>query len=129
MSDQPVDVELQQLVDRSQEIMAHAWVVRAFVRHSDEAEDFPELADICRAIFDISRALETRLDDPMAYFKMLNKKLGKFNAAIDEYAKLVPEISTHTNFAQSVISMQVCGRTLQEILTAARVTASNRSAQ
>ncbi len=114
------DEQLQECVQRCQEQMAHAWVVRAFVRHSDEIEDFPELTEICRAIFDLSRALETRVDDPVGYFKMLTKKLGKFRVAVEGYSKLVPEISTHTNFGQSVISMQVCARELGETLENAR---------
>ena len=115
-----VDEQLQAYVVHCQEQMAHAWVVRAFLRHSDEIEDFDELTLICRAIFDISRALETRVDDPMGYFKMLNKKLGKYRVAIEEFARHVPEISTHTNFAQSVISMQAGLRELQSTLENAR---------
>lgn len=115
-----VEEQLRGCVIRCQEQMAHAWVVRAFLRHSDEIEDFDELTLICRAIFDISRALETRVDDPMGYFKMLTKKLGKYRVAIDEFARQVPEISTHTNFAQSVISMQAGLQELQTTLDNAR---------
>ena len=99
---------LAQLVDRCQLLMAHAWVVRAFVRHSDEVEDFPELGEIGRAVFDLSRALETRVDDPPAYFKMLEKKLGKFRTAIEKFAEDAPKASSHTNFAQCVVSIRGC---------------------
>ena len=127
MSEEASVSELSALVDRCQEVMAHAWVVRAFIRHSEEAEDFPELAEICRAIFDISRALETRIDDPMGYFKMLNKKLGKFRVAVNQFSDQVPDISSHTNFAQSVISMKVCVRTLEELISRARTVATKTS--
>ncbi|MDB4743548.1 amidohydrolase [Planctomicrobium sp.] len=119
--------QLEECVIYCQEQMAHAWVVRAFVRHSDEIEDFPELTLICRAIFDLSRALETRVDDPVGYFKMLNKKLGKYRVAISEYAKNVPDISTHTNFSQSVISMQSGLRELNLTLEKAREIAKQQS--
>ncbi|TWT59084.1 hypothetical protein KOR42_24730 [Thalassoglobus neptunius] len=112
--------QLAQLVDRCQQAMAHAWVVRAFLRHCDEAEDFPELTLISRSIFDVSRALETRVTDPMGYFKMLTKKIGKFRAAVEEFAKQVPEISSHTNFAQSVISLRGSVMILDESLKQAR---------
>lgn len=112
--------DLPQLVERCQAQMAHAWVVRAFLRHSEEIEDFPELTEICRSIFDTSRALETRVDDPMGYFKMLNKKLGKFRVAVEKFASDVPTISTHTNFAQSVISLRACVDDLQETIDEAR---------
>lgn len=120
MSEDVITPDLKTLVERCQETMAHAWVVRAFLRHSDEIEDFPELTEICRAIFDTSRALETRCDDPVGYFKMLTKKLGKFKVAVEVFAGQVPEISTHTNFAQSVISLRACVRALDELLAQAR---------
>ena len=63
-----------EIVDRCQTVMAHAWMVRTFVKHSEEAEDFPELMGLPRAVFDTSRALETRVDDPAAYLKMPRSK-------------------------------------------------------
>ena len=35
-----------EIVDACQTTMAHAWMVRTFVKHSPEAEDFPELMDM-----------------------------------------------------------------------------------
>lgn len=118
----PNDVSdpLQPYVDRCQRQMAHAWVVRAFLRHSDEIDDFPELTAICRAIFDFSRALETRVNDPFGYLKMLTKKLGKFRVAVEQFAQDAPEISTHTNFAQCVISLRSCVQELEAALQQAR---------
>lgn len=111
---------LEELVERCQQELAHAWVVRAFLRHSDEIDDFPELTPICRAIFDFSRALETRLEDPVGYFKMLTKKLGKFRLAVEEYGRVIPDISTHTNFQQSVISLKATVQMLDACLNHAR---------
>lgn len=104
------------LVAKSQQIVAHAWMVRAFLRHSAEMEDFPELQEIGRAIFDLARALETRVDDPAGYLKMLGKKLAKFRTAVNEFAGQVPSISTHTNFAMGVISLQACVQDFSHIL-------------
>lgn len=105
----------QQVVDRCQKVMAHAWVARAFVRHSDEVEDFPELGEIGRAVFDFSRALETKTGDPAAYFKMLSKKLGKFRAAVDQFAADALKASAHTNFAQTIASLRTCVEDLTEL--------------
>ncbi len=33
--------DLARLVERAQAIMAHAWMVRTFVKHSTEVEEFP----------------------------------------------------------------------------------------
>ena len=107
---------LEQLVERAEMVMSHAWVVRAFVRHSDEAEDFVELGQIGRAIFDLSIALETRVDDPPAYFKMLEKKLGKFKQAVDQFSIDAPQASAHMNFVQAVRSIRGCAAELTELL-------------
>ena len=50
-------------VARCQIILAHAWMVRTFVKHSEVVEDFPELMHIVRTVFDTCRALETRKGD------------------------------------------------------------------
>ncbi len=94
------------LVDQCQLAMAHAWMVRTFVKHSPEAEDFPELMGIARTIFDLSRALETRVADSSGYFRMLGKKLHRLRSAVDQFAIDAPQASTHTNFAQAVISIR-----------------------
>lgn len=110
-----------EIVERCQTIMAHAWMVRTFVKHSEEAEDFPELMMLARAVFDTSRALETRVDDPPAYFKMLSKKLGKLRAAAEQFRQDAPNASAHTNFQQAVISMDACVAGLTELLDASKL--------
>ncbi|MBL4883790.1 MAG: amidohydrolase [Planctomycetaceae bacterium] len=97
--------------------MSHAWMVRTFIKHSEEVEDFPELMGIVRAVFDTARALETRIDDPAAYLKMLSKKLGKLRKATDQFSKDAPIASTHTNFQQAVCSVDACCIQLQELLS------------
>lgn len=105
-----------QVVDRCQIVMAHAWMVRTFVKHSEEVEDFPELMGIVRAVFDTSRALETRISDPAGYVKMLSKKLGKLANAASQFRKDVQEASTHTNFQQAIISIEACVEELRALL-------------
>ena len=108
--------EITPTVERCQEIMAHAWMVRTFIKHSDEVEDFPELMGIVRAVFDTSRALETRVTEEPAYLKMLSKKIGKLEKAAQEFAVNAPQASSHTNFQQAVISMKACCQSLRGIL-------------
>ena len=97
-------------------MMAHAWVVRTFVKHSEEVEDFPELMGIVRAVFDTSRALETRLQDPAGYIKMLGKKIGRMRRATEQFRRDAPLASTHTNFKMAVESIDVCVRELGQLL-------------
>jgi len=87
--------------------------VRTCIKHGEEIDDYPELMGIVRSVFDISRALETRQDDPVGYVKMLNKKVGKLRKAAEEFAVDALKASTHTNFQQAVKSMNVCVRELQ----------------
>ncbi len=103
MQAQPTATEL---VEQCENAMAHAWMVRTFVKHSEEVEDFPGLMPIARTVFDTARALETRVDDPPAYFRMLQKKLGKLRQASEQFAVDAPEASTHMNFVQAVASIR-----------------------
>ncbi len=104
------------LVARSQIVLAHAWMVRTFVKHSTEVEDFPELMGIVRAVFDLSRAVEPRVGDPVEYFKMLDKKLPELRRAVEKFAIDSPLASTHTNFAQAVISIRASTEDLASLL-------------
>ncbi|VAX42349.1 hypothetical protein MNBD_PLANCTO02-1194 [hydrothermal vent metagenome] len=105
-----------EIVHRCQKVMSHAWVVRTFIKHCDEVEDFPELMNIARIIFDTSCALETRLDDPAQYLRMLQKKIGKFQKAVEQFHIDAPQASTHTNFVQAGISLQTSLDDLQSLL-------------
>lgn len=100
--------------------MAHAWMVRTFVKHSDEVEEFPELMNLVRHVFDTSRALETKIVDPAAYLHMLRKKIGKLRKAAVQFRSDAPLASTHTNFQQAVISMDACVESLERLLAQAQ---------
>ena len=105
-----------QAVARCQTILAHAWMVRTFVKHSPEVEDFPELMEIARTVFDMARALETRTHDPAGYLKLLGKKISKLRRAADQFRHDAQIASTHTNFQQAVLSIDACVAELEGIL-------------
>jgi hypothetical protein len=108
----------QQFVARCQKLMAHAWMVRTFIKHCEEVDDFPELSQIVRAVFDISRALDIRVDDPDAYVRMLRKKLPRVRAAVEKFARDAPLASLHTNFQQAVVSIQSVADDLMHLVSA-----------
>ncbi len=108
--------QLTKLVERSQKLMSHAWMIRTFVKHSDEVDDFPELNEMARTIFDVFRAVETQVRDPASYFRTVRKKLGKLKAAAEQFAKDAWRASTHTNFQQAVIASRFLGEQLSEVL-------------
>jgi hypothetical protein len=103
-------------VDRCQTIFAHAWMVRTFVKHSETVEDFPELMQIVRTVFDTSRALEPKVDEPLDYLATLRKKIGKLRAAAEQFRHDAPVASDHTNFKQAVISMDGCVAELEAVI-------------
>jgi hypothetical protein len=108
---------LQALVARSQNVMAHAWMIRTFIKHCDEVEDFPELNEMARTIFDVFRAVETQVDDPVSYFRTVRKKLSRLQAAAVQFQKDAWHASTHTNFQQCAIAAQFLGQQLAELVT------------
>ncbi len=113
--------KLNSLLIRSQKIMAHGWMIRTFIKHSDEVEDYPELNEMARTIFDVFRAVETQVEDPPAYFRTVRKKLGKLSAAAEQFEKDAWHASTHTNFQQAAIAAKFLGEQLLELVIEAEV--------
>lgn len=105
-----------EIVQRCERVMAHAWMIRTFIKHCEEVEDFPELMNVARSIFDVSRALETRVDDPPRYFHMLRKKIGRLGRAVNQFREDASAASDHMNFRQAVISSDACVQELREWL-------------
>jgi len=112
----PLSLSPAEAVARCQTIFAHAWMVRTFVKHSETVEDFPELMQIVRSVFDTSRALESKVDSPDDYLTTLRKKIGKLRAAAEQFRIDAPVASDHTNYRQAVISMDGCVTELESIL-------------
>ncbi len=110
------DERLRILADRFQKIMAHAWMVRTFVKHCDEIDDYPELMGIVRAVFDMSRAIENKIEDPETYFRFARKKIGRLRTAATEFRANAWAASTHTNFQQAVMSILYCVEQLEGVL-------------
>jgi hypothetical protein len=97
-------------------LFAHLWMVRTFVKHAPEAEDFPELMQVVRAIFDASRAIEAHREDPADYLRMVKKKRAKLRAAAEQFKKDAPLASDHTNFKMAVVSLEAALDALDRLL-------------
>lgn len=108
-------------VRRIEELMSHVWMVRTFVKHSDEAADDDELMDVVRELYDFSLATGAALKegDAAEYLKQAKKKLTKLRAATEQFATIQPQISTHTNFQMAVTSLQTAVREINAILNSA----------
>ena len=97
-------------------IFSHLWMVRTFVKHAPETEDFPELMHVVRAIFDASRAIEAHREDPADYIRMVKKKRAKLRAAAEQFQKDAPLASDHTNFKMAVRSLEAALDALDRML-------------
>jgi len=89
-------------------LLSHVWMVRTFIKHSEESQDEPQLLEIQRVLYDAMLALGPawKAQDAEAYLKQSRKKLSKLRAATDLFADVQPEISTHTNFQMAVNSLK-----------------------
>ncbi len=86
--------------------LSHLWMVRTFIKHSDEAVDDEELSEIARDLYDFILAVAPakKAEDDEAYMKMAKKKFGKLTAAADLFAEIQAEVSSHTNFEMAAKS-------------------------
>ena len=116
MTDEQPNDQLSTLARAFQRAMSHAWMVRTFIKHSDEVDDFPELMGIVRAVFDMSRAIENKIEDPATYFRFASKKIGKLRAAVTQFREDAWRASTHTNFQQAVMSVERATDEMESIL-------------
>ena len=89
-------------------LVSHVWMVRTFLKHSEEAEEDDELRDVVRDLYDYMLSLGTawKEQDAEAYLKMAKKKLRRLREAVDLFAEIQPEISTHMNFQMARRSLE-----------------------
>ena len=97
-------------------VFAHLWMVRTFVKHDPVTEDFPELMQVVRAIFDASRAIEAHRDDPADYLRVVKKKRAKLRAAAEQFKKDAPLASDHTNFKMAVRALEAALDAIDRLL-------------
>jgi hypothetical protein len=105
--------------DRINTILAHAWMVRAFLKHADEIQEDEEMLEVHRMIFDYIRALEPSFErrDAKEYLHRARGKLPKLKRVAELFAKEYRRVSDHTNFAMAAVSLTGCVREIEEILS------------
>jgi hypothetical protein len=106
-------------MDRINAILAHAWMVRAFLKHADEIQDDEEMLDVHRMIFDYIRALEPSFErrDSKEYLHRARGKLPKLKRVAEFFAREYQRVSDHTNFAMAAASLTGCVREIEEVLS------------
>jgi cob(I)alamin adenosyltransferase len=101
------------------DLLSHVWMIRAFLKHCEEAEEDDELREVPRALYDYMLALgpPLRSKDYAKYLKQAKKKLKKLNNAVELFTEIQPEISSHTNFQMAAQSLRVAVGQLNELLS------------
>lgn len=94
-------------MQRIDTLLSHVWMVRAFLKHSDEAAEDDELAGVHRDLYDYMLALGApfKAGDADEYLRMADKKFSKLRRATELFREIQPEISSHTNFQMAVQSL------------------------
>ena len=97
-----------ELVRRLDQQFSHIWMVRTFLKHSDEAHEDDELAEVHRTLYDCMHSLGKSLAENNAadYLRQVRKKLGKLKQAEQLFSDIQPEISDHTNFRMAAESLR-----------------------
>lgn len=100
--------------------LAHVWMVRAFVKHSEEAAEDDELAEVHRELYDYMLALGGPLKESNAeeYLKLARKKWSKLRQATELFERIQPEVSQHTNFIMAVASLKRAVAEMARLLAA-----------
>jgi hypothetical protein len=112
-------------VERLDVILAHAWMVRTFLKHADEIQEDEELLDVPRTVFDYVRMVEpsAQRGDHKDYLRRVKGRLPKLRRAADLFAREFRRVSDHTNFEMAARSLTGCVRAIEEVL--ARVVAES----
>ena len=95
-------------MQRIDSLFSHVWMVRTFLKHSEEAEDDDELREVHRELYDAMHALGPAFaaQDAAAYFKQLAKKTSKIRQAVELFEEIQPEVSEHMNFQMANRSLR-----------------------
>ena len=105
-------------VENLNTVLAHAWMVRTFLKHADEIQDDEELMEVPRMIFDYTRAVEPSYQrhDSGEYLRRARGKLPKLRRVAELFAREYRRVSDHTNFQMASLSLNACVQRIEEIL-------------
>ena len=105
-------------MQRLNTILAHAWMVRNFLKHADEAQEDEEMLEVHRVVFDVIRAVEPSFErrDAVEYLRRLRGKLPKLRKAAAFLQENYRRVSNHTNFEMAARSLDGCVGHIDEVL-------------
>jgi hypothetical protein len=103
------------------ELCSHVWMVRTFLKHSEEVEEMEELLDVHRELYDFMHSVGEawKNQDAETYLKQARKKYAKLKQITERFVADRPEISLHTNFEMAARSLAAAVREIGELLSSA----------
>jgi hypothetical protein len=116
----------EQASERIEEVMAHLWMVRTFLKHAEEIQEDADFLEVPRGLFDYTRAVEPaalKKDWPL-YIHRARSKLSKLRKVVAFFAENYPSITNHTNWQMAAASMKASVRRIEEILAQVDVSGS-----
>jgi hypothetical protein len=115
-------VTQEQAVEHLAGVLAHAWMVRTFLKHADEIQDNDDFLEVPRTVFDFIRATEpaAQRGDHREYLHRIRGKLPRLRRVAEFFAASYPQVSDHTNFQMAALSLSRCVREIEEVLAAVK---------
>ena len=97
----------EEAMHRIDRLLSHVWMVRTFVKHSEEVAEDDDLAEVYRGLYDYMLALGEPLKTGEAakYLRVAQKKFPKLRTAADLFVEIQPDVSGHMNFHMAVQSL------------------------
>ncbi len=107
----------EEAVGRLNTILAHAWMIRTFLKHADEIQENEDMLDVPRTLYDSIRAVEPahQRGDVAEFLRRLKGKLPKLRRAGDYFATHFREFSPHTNFEMASASLLGVVQAMEEV--------------
>ncbi len=105
--------------ERIDDLISHIWMVRTFLKHSEEGEDDEELQTVFRDLYDSVHAVGPALAerDFPRYLKLIGKKMSKLKKATELFVEIQPEVSGHTNFKMAARSLVLAVGEIEDVLS------------
>jgi hypothetical protein len=107
-------------MERINRILAHAWMVRQFLKHAEEVQDDEDMLEVHRMTFDYIRAVEPSYQrrDAQEYLHRARGKLSKLRKVAEFFEREYRRVSDHTNFQMAAASLSFCVQQIDEVLEA-----------
>lgn len=110
----------EEAVSRLNTVLAHAWMIRTFLKHADEIQASEDMLDVPRTLYDSIRAVEPARErgDHGDFLRRLKGKLPKIRRAAEYFRDHFKEFSPHTNYEMCSASLLGVVKQMEEIFAA-----------